>query len=161
MSTLGFVTNTASAGAATPLHTAFTGSIRCYANHSVGEDTPQMTSINGSLQNVWFNSVLERWNGSSSSWQPYSMLPTPGTFSHPPITFGLYWYSGAANGYGSQTFNSGQWWYDAYGNPLLNSIGPRYSNLPTGYYRVHEHFEWADGSQANKVLSNGAYCTVT
>jgi hypothetical protein len=152
-------TGIAPAGAALPLHTAWSGSITCgTANHTVYETLPNMTSTNGALQKVWFLSIVQRWNG--SSWAAYSYLPgsVPQMVSGPPASLGAEWFLGAANGSGMYAqwgqYNSWVW---PNGNNLMFTFP--HTNLPSGHYRVQDYFEWADGSLAQTLVSGGAYCT--
>jgi len=138
------------ASAALALHTAYWNPFQCAVDNINGRNVtakaPNMTSVTGALENVWWRPDLYRWNG---------------------YNFVLYnsskpWATAAANGSGTvYSAVAGSSWLIPPGAPIT---GMSWLHLPSGYYRVLDHYYWQrDGSQTSAwpTYSGGSYyCTI-
>jgi hypothetical protein len=149
--TAGSVAMSTEASAALALGTAYWKPFQCSVDAANGRavtaKAPTMTSVTGGLENVWWRADLYRWNG-------YNFVPY--NTSKP-------WATAAANGSGTvYSAVAGSSWLIPPGTPLA---GMSWLQLPSGYYRVLDHYYWErTGGQASAWpgYSGGTYyCTIS
>ena len=146
------------AGALT-LGTAYSTPVKCTpSSRSVWAYYPDMTSLSGKLEWVWFTSTLFRWNG--KAFVRYLRNPNPNMtqspyIQPPPKSHSVKWFTGTADYSGNQIFapvagfNGAVWFYP---NDLVLDVRVVYNGLPHGYYQIHETYEWQNGSVASTTL---------
>lgn len=104
---------------------------------------PQMSSISGAMETVYWRPDLYRWNG--SSWQLYS--------------YGSWYHANAdINGTHYQSLLSGTWFNS---NNFPKVSGHQWTSLPTGYYEVLNRYQWQNGATASgwsPYSGGGNYC---
>jgi hypothetical protein len=101
------------------------------AGRQVNAYPPQMTSVSGALEMVYWSPDLYRWNG--TTWAPYDT-------SKP-------WYYAAAtsNGVVTQQLRFGAW-FQPNDTPLNFAI---FRPLHSGYYAVVDYYRWSNGASTS------------
>jgi hypothetical protein len=140
------LSSTQPAQAAT-LGQAWAGSFNCLIGswgRQVNVYPPQMTSISGGLEAVYWSPDLYRWNG--SNWVLYDG-------SKP-------WFYAFANSngtvYQSLLYST---WFTKGSNAAIISVN--FGPLHPGYYRVFNYYSWSNGASASSwsnTSGGGSYC---
>jgi hypothetical protein len=99
------------------------------AGRQVNAYPPQMTSVSGGLEKVYWSPDLYRWNG--AAWVLYD--------SSKP------WYWAVANGNGvvNQQYLQGGTWFQPNNFAIIYAT---YNYLPAGSYAVVDHYQWSNGA---------------
>ena len=122
-----------------PAHAYPEKGFRCVQSATTGGTVsvswPSLTSISGSAENVYFLTMLHRWQ--NGRWEPYRMAPA--TASGYPTT----WYAGMSNSAGPMLLNT-------ISNPYYFTVGGTWANepafpVPAGHYAVLEYYGWTNG----------------
>jgi len=142
------VLSSAQPAQAATLGTAWTKGFSCTLApgwRQVNAFPPQMTSISGAVEYVYWSPDLYRWNG--TSWYLYDG-------SKP-----WYWAWANSNGVVYRPDQPGTWF-------APNNIGIQYApynNLPAGSYKVVDYYRWSNGATSSAWSyfrgDGGPYCT--
>ena len=164
------------AGAALPHEMAYYGHFSCNSNRTISETAPNMTSVSGNMEKVFFTTKLYRWNG--ATWPLFfsgvGQGPSNGSnaFWGPvPNALGMTWMSSFADASGVEGFsliNSGygtRTWDNPLGTWSVQELQPfTLSAVPPGYYKVVQEFEWANGQYTSaglKTATGSVYCQIS
>ena len=131
-----------------PLGTAQARPFNCVANDAYNGNEvfalpPQMTTVSGQLDNVYWSPDLWRWNG--NAWAPYDT-------SKP-------WAQAAADRNGTiYSPAGGVTWFRP---PTITVRAFIFANLTPGYYLVVDYYQWENGARRSAYVpysQGGSYC---